>query len=252
MTPTVEHIVPPSETAPKRRLARWILGLACVAGVVAAATLLPLDEWLLGLVEWIRGAGGAGVAVFALTYALATVLFLPGSLLTLGAGFAYGPLAGTLLVSPVSVVGATAAFLLGRSVARGWIARRVSGNPRFAAIDEAIGTSGFKIVLLLRLSPVFPFNLLNYSLGLTRVRLRDYLLASFIGMLPGTFLYVYLGSLVTSAAEILGGRTPDAGPWGRVLFFGGLVATLAVTVLITRTARQALDRSLAAPRGAPS
>jgi uncharacterized membrane protein YdjX (TVP38/TMEM64 family) len=213
---------------------------------VAAALLLPLDRWLLGLVEWIRGAGGVGVAVYALAYGLATVLLLPGSLLTLGAGFAYGPVAGTLLVSPVSVAAATAAFLLGRTFARDWIARRVQGSPRFRAIDEAVGTTGFRIVLLLRLSPVFPFNVLNYALGLTRVRARDYVLASFLGMRPGTFMYVYLGSLVTSAAELASGQAPDAGPWRQVLFYGGLLATVVVTVLITRTARRALDRSLRA------
>jgi uncharacterized membrane protein YdjX (TVP38/TMEM64 family) len=239
-------------TSSRPRLGRWAFGLLVAGGLVAAATLLPLDRWLLDLVEWIRGAGGAGVAVFALVYGLATVLLLPGSLLTLGAGFAYGPIAGTLLVSPVSVVAATAAFLLGRSVARGWIARRVEGSPRFRAIDEAVGTGGFRIVLLLRLSPVFPFNVLNYALGLTRVRVRDYVLASFLGMLPGTFMYVYLGSLVTSAAELASGEAPDAGPWRQAMFYGGLLATVVVTVLITRTARRALDRSLRATgKGAP-
>ena len=117
-------------------------------------------------------------------------------------------------------------------------------HPRFAAIDEAIGESGFKIVFLLRLSPIFPFNLLNYALGVTRVRFRDYVIASLLGMLPGTFLYVYLGSLVTNASELLSGKRPEAGIWGQVLYWGGLAATLLVTVLITRIARKALDRAL--------
>ena len=106
----------------------------------------------------------------------------------------------------MSVAAATLAFVLGRTVARGWIARRIAGSPRFAAVDEAIGENGFRIVLLLRLSPLFPFNLLNYALGLTRLSLRDYVVASALGMLPGTILYVYLGSLVTSASE-----SPPAG-----------------------------------------
>ena len=132
-----------------------------------------MSEWLLQLVDWIRGAGPLGVGVYALAYVAATLFLLPGSILTLCAGFAYGPLRGTLLVSPVSVLAATLAFLLGRGILRGWISRRIEAYPRFKAIDKAIGESGFKIVLLLRLSPVFPFNLLNYALGLTRVLRKE-------------------------------------------------------------------------------
>lgn len=214
------------------------------AGLVGLVLFLPINEWALLLVEWIRGAGALGVGVYALTYVAATLLLLPGSILTAGAGFAYGPLWGTLLASPVSVLASTLAFVLGRSVARTWVSRRMEKHPRFAAIDEAIGESGFKIVFLLRLSPIFPFNLLNYALGVTRVRLRDYVIASLLGMLPGTFLYVYLGSLVTNASELLSGKRPAAGIWGQVLYWGGLAATVLVTVVITRIARKALDRAL--------
>jgi len=219
--------------------------LLAAAAAVAALLLLPTSRWLLALTSWIHGAGVMGALVYGLAYVVATVLALPGTILTLGAGFAYGPFYGTLLVSPASVVGATLAFVLGRSLARGWIERRLSRYPRFAAVDRAVGVDGFKIVLLLRLSPVFPFNFLNYALGLTRVTLRDYVVASAIGMLPGTVMYVYLGSLVTNAAELASGRRPQAGPWGQVLFWGGLLATVLVTVLLTRLTRQALDRALA-------
>jgi len=215
------------------------------AGVLAAAYLLPLGQWALSLVEWVRSAGATGVAAYFLVYVSAVVLLLPGSVLTLGAGFVYGPLYGTMFVSPASVLGATLAFLLGRSVARNWIAARVARNPKFAAIDEAVGRDGFKIVLLLRLSPVFPFSLLNYALGLTRVRLRDYVLASFLGMLPGTFLYVYLGSLITNTAQLVSGQRTQGGMAQQLFFWGGLAATVLVTVLITRTARRALDNALA-------
>ena len=126
-----------------------------------------------------------------------------------------------------------------------WISRRLGRDPRFTAIDAAVGANGFRIVLLLRLSPAFPFNLLNYGLGLTSVRLRDYLLGSFLGMLPGTALYVYIGSLVTSAAELSSGQRPDAGPWGHGLYWGGLGATLLVTVILTRIAKRALTAELA-------
>jgi uncharacterized membrane protein YdjX (TVP38/TMEM64 family) len=175
---------------------------------------------------------------------------LPGSVLTGGAGFAYGPLWGTLLVSPVSVAAAVVAFVLGRTLARGWISRRMAAHPRFVAIDEAIGKGGLRIVLLLRLSPVLPFNILNYALGLTRVRMRDYVLGSFIGMLPGTLLYVYVGSLVTNASELLSGVRAHAGGSRQALYWGGLVATAIVTVALTRMARGALQRAVNEPSSA--
>ncbi len=223
---------------------RAVVPLALVAGLLAAATQLPIERWALALVDWIGGAGALGVALFGITYVAAAVLLLPGWILTAGAGLAYGPAWGLLLASPVSVLAATAAFGVGRSVARRWVSRKVSVDPRFAAIDEAVGRSGFRIVFLLRLSPIFPFNLLNYALGLTRVRLRDYILASLLGMLPGTFLYVYLGSLVTSASEIAAGRRGPGGELRLALYLVGVAATLAVTVVVTRIARRALARAL--------
>ncbi len=223
---------------------RGLLAIGLLAAVVASFVFLPIARWALSLVEWVQGAGAAGAGVFALVYVAATALLLPGSLLTLGAGFAYGPVWGTVLISPVSVLAATVSFLLARFVARDWVARKVAAEPRFAAIDAAVGESGFKIVALLRLSPVLPFSLMNYALGLTRVRLRDYVLGSWLGMLPGTVMYVYLGSLVTSATQLASGDRPDSGAWGRALYWGGLAATLLVTIVITRVARRALDTTL--------
>ncbi len=231
--------------------ARKLIVVALVLGAIAAVYLLRVDRWVLSLVESIRGAGAIGVAIFAIAYVAAAVLLLPGSVLTAGAGFAYGPLWGTLLVSPVSVAAATLAFALGRTVARRWIARRIAENPRFAAIDEAIGESGLGIVLLLRLSPLLPFNLLNYGLGLTRVSLRDYVVGSALGMLPGTVLYVYLGSIVTSASELAAGGGEGAGASRFLLYWGGLVATVGVTWLLTRIARRALSRTIDSRPAAP-
>ena len=228
---------------------RWVKigGAAVVVALAAgAAVFLPVGEWAAQLVEWVRGAGVAGVAVYAAVYVIATVLMLPGSILTAGAGLAYGPWWGILLVSPVSVAAATVAFLLGRTVARGWIARRSAADPTFRAVDAAIGRHGLKIVLLLRLSPVFPFNILNYALGLTRVRLRDYVLGSFVGMLPGTFLYIYFGSLVGDVAMLSTGAAP-AGTTRQVFSLVGLAATVAVTIYITRVARRALADELSRP-----
>ena len=145
--------------------------------------------------------------------------------------------------------GSAATFLIARYLARGWVARRIARYPRFAAVDRAVGADGLRIVFLLRLSPVFPFNLLNYALGATRVRFRDYLLGA-LGMLPGTFLYVYLGSLgagvAIGASEVGGGGDGDGGV-GTVVKLAlqavGALATLAVTVVVARIAKQALAQT---------
>ena len=159
--------------------------VAVVAGLVAAGKFLPLKEYLLHLLAWTQSLGFWGPVVVVLFYIVACLLFLPGSILTIGAGFLFKLALGTATVSVGATLGACAAFWVGRTVARGWVAKKIGGNAKFAAIDEAVGREGFKIVLLTRLSPVFPFNLLNYAFGLTRVRFRSYALASWIGMLPG-------------------------------------------------------------------
>lgn len=224
---------------------KLLVAALVIGGLVALFTLLPVTTWLVTVVEWIHGQGPAGPVLFAVAYVLAAVLLLPGSVLTIGGGFAYGPLWGFALVSPVSVLAATAAFILGRTVARDWVTRRLGKDPRLAAIDAAVGKDGLKLVLLLRLSPLFPFNVLNYLLGLTRVRVRDFVLGSWIGMLPGTALYVYIGSLVTTSSELASGSRPSTGLAGHALLIVGLVATLGVTVLLTRIARRALRTALA-------
>lgn len=225
------------------RSSRMKLAVAAVAVAVAlvAARYLPVQDLLRDALAWIEGQGPAGAVVFALLYILACVLFLPGSLLTLGAGVIYGVVKGTILISVASTLGATAAFLVGRYLARGWVARRVAANPKFQAIDDAVGREGWKIVGLTRLSPVFPFNLLNYAYGVTKVSLRDYFFASWIGMFPGTVMYVYLGSLAGNLATLGtpgGQRTPAQ--WA--LYGVGLLATAAVTVYVTRLAKAALAK----------
>ena len=203
---------------------------------------VPLQAALVSLLGWARGAGGWGVLGFFAAYVAGTVLFLPGSVLTLGAGFVYGLWAGVPLVSAASVAGASLAFALGRTAARPWVERRAREHPRFAAVDAAVARRGFRVVLLLRLSPVLPFNLLNYALSLTRVSFGDYLGASALGMLPGTVLYVYLGSLVVELGELASGGRPSGGWAARALLLAGLVATAGLTVWLARVARAALER----------
>lgn len=221
------------------------LGLAVLAlGAVALlARFLPLGDWTLRAVEMVRDTGATGAAVYFGIYVAAVILMVPGSALTIGAGFAWG-FAGVALVWPAATTAAIVSFWLGRTVARGWVARKVAASPRFRAVDEAVGEDGFKFVLLFRLSPLFPFGFLNLVLGLSRVRARDYVLATVSGILPGTFLYIYVGTLVTNAAALAEGERPEAGVWGRVAFWGGLVATVLVTTLITRAARKKLREAL--------
>jgi uncharacterized membrane protein YdjX (TVP38/TMEM64 family) len=202
-----------------------------------------LTDLITGLAESARATGAIGVMLFFVVYVLATVLVLPGSILTLAAGFAYGPLWGLAVASPASVAGATCAFVLGRTVLRRWAERKLAASDRARAIDAAVERDAFRLVLLLRLSPVIPFSVLNYVLSLSNVPLRTYVVASFIGMLPATALYVYLGSLVPAAAQ-LAGATSETSTAQMVLYAVGFVATVAVVVLGTRAARQALRGTL--------
>jgi uncharacterized membrane protein YdjX (TVP38/TMEM64 family) len=214
--------------------------VALLGGAVVAAVVLGrhAGAYLGTFTTWVESLGVWGPAVFIVGYAVAVVAFVPGSVLTLAAGAIFGLGAGTAYVLVAATLGATAAFLVSRTFARAAVERRLAGNPRFTALDRAVAAEGRRIVFLLRLSPVFPFNLLNYALGLTKVRTADYVLAS-LGMLPGTLLYVYSGSVVGDAAVQAGsGGGADAATWAiRIL---GLAATAVVTILVTRTARTAL------------
>lgn len=221
---------------------KWLLVAAIAAAALVALRLLPVGEWARLLVERVHGAGALGVVAFGAIYLLSPLLLLPASVLTLGAGFLYGRVYGTLLASPVSVAAAAIAFLLGRTLLRKRVEGRIAGDQRFEAIDKAVAENGFKIVFLLRLSPVVPFNLLNYALGVTRVPFLTYLGASVVGMLPGTFLYVSIGAAATSAAQLGHARGPSAALWV------GVAATVVVVVVITIIARRALKTALETDR----
>ena len=190
--------------------------------------------------EWVKGLGVWGPVAFIAGYVVAAVLFIPGSLLTLAGGAIFGLTKGVMIVFLAAVLGSSAAFLVSRYVARSSVERRLAGNARFAAIDRAVGAQGRKIVFLLRLSPVFPFNLLNYGLGLTNVRFVDYVIAS-IGMLPGTLLYVYYGKVIGDVAALAGGTAMEKGPADYAILILGLAATIVVTTIVTRIARRALS-----------
>ncbi|MDY6784678.1 MAG: TVP38/TMEM64 family protein [Cyanobacteriota bacterium] len=201
------------------------------------------QQWLRNALQWIDSLGAAGAIAFILLYIVATVAFLPGSILTLGAGVVFNIFLGSLYVFLGATLGATAAFLVGRYLARGWVAKKIEGNKKFRAIDEAVGREGLKIVLLTRLSPIFPFNLLNYAYGITGVSLKDYIIGS-VGMIPGTVMYVYIGSLAGSLATVGTDAQPDNPTLQWTIRIIGFIATVAVTLYVTKVARKALDEEV--------
>ncbi len=223
-----------------------IFKIALIVGTLIVVSIIwPVAEWMQFFIVWVKASGVWGIMAFAVIYILATVLFLPGSILTLGAGFIYGPYWGTLLVSPVSVLAAFIAFSLARGKLRPWVMAKVGGNKNFIAVDQAVGDQGFKIVMLLRLSPLFPFNFLNYMLGLTGVKAKSYVLASFIGMLPATFLYTYLGSLVLSITELANAPKQGAEDAQNIFMWIGFAVTVMVTTYVTIISRRVLKAMIA-------
>jgi uncharacterized membrane protein YdjX (TVP38/TMEM64 family) len=224
----------------------WAVAALLLLG--AAGWLLPVREWLGAALTWAAAHGEGSALLFLALYVLATVCLVPGLILTLAAGAIFGLARGVALVSAGSVLGASAAFFIGRTFAREWTQQRIAAWPRFRALDGALAERGFSIVLLTRLSPLFPFNLLNYAYGVTAVRARDYVVASWLGMLPATVLYVYAGSAATNLAQALSGRV-RTGRTGTVLWIVGLAATVAVTALVTRLARRRLEQETPHERG---
>jgi uncharacterized membrane protein YdjX (TVP38/TMEM64 family) len=238
------------------RINKYIkLGILILSGLTLVATPVQAQEvaiqtgfnpqeLLRNALQWVNDLGAVAPLVFILIYIIATVAFLPGSVLTLGAGVLFGVIKGSVYVFIGATLGATLAFLVGRYLARGWISKKIAGNQKFKAIDQAVGKEGLKIVLLTRLSPIFPFNLLNYGLGVTGVYLKDYVLGS-VGMIPGTIMYVYIGSLAGSIATIGSESQPDANPIAQwTIRIIGFIATVVVTLYVTKIARKALDESI--------
>jgi len=227
-----------------RNGSRVLIAAGLLVLLAVAAMILPVKDWLRVALTWTAEHRTTAALSFIALYVVATVCLVPGIILTVAAGALFGLALGTVLVSIGSVLGATAAFVLGRTFARDWIGHRIEGWPKVRALDRALGTRGFWVVLLTRLSPMFPFNLLNYAYGITAVRPRDFVVASWIGMLPATMVYVYAGSAAANLAEALTGHVETDGA-RRMLLWVGLAATITVTVLVTRLARRQLERELA-------
>ncbi|NJO48707.1 MAG: TVP38/TMEM64 family protein [Leptolyngbyaceae cyanobacterium RM2_2_4] len=214
-------------------------------GVAILCHYFNLQTLLQSALLWVKNLGSVGIVAFVVIYNLATVLFIPGSLLTMGGGALYGMFWGSVYVVIAATLGATIAFLIGRYYARDWVAKQLQGHSKFQAIDQAVAKEGLRIVLLTRLSPIFPFNLLNYAFGVTCVSLKDYVVGS-MGMIPGSVIYVYLGSLVGDIA-LLGmpqemNSQAQTAQW--LVKIVGFLATVAVSLYITRIAKKALNQTV--------
>ncbi|MCC5608286.1 TVP38/TMEM64 family protein [Nostoc sp. CHAB 5834] len=235
----------------KKRLLNSKLKLLLLSCLIATLIIVAKQFNFQGLLQtsviWVESLGVLGPIAYIAIYNLATLLFIPGSLLTLKGGCLFGVFWGSIYVLIAAIVGATLAFLIGRYLSRDWVSRQMEQHPKFKAIDLAVAKEGWKIVLLTRLCPIFPFNLLNYAFGVTQVSLKDYILGS-LGIIPGTLMYVYIGSLAGNLAMINTSYQPitsETQVWQWVMRVVGLIATVAVTVYITKVAHKALAQSVA-------
>lgn len=200
---------------------------------------LPLSEWLEQALTWIESNERIAWLVFGLVYIAAIVLLLPGSVFSLAAGYLFGVWQGWAVVVVSATIGAILSLLIGRSLLREWVVKRARDMANFDHLDNAVSNKGFLIVFLTRLSPAFPFSLINYVYGVTKIKLRDYAIATFFGIMPASLLYIYLGSTAKNLQDVLGGNI-ESSPAQQWLLYAGLLATLIVTVIITRIATKAL------------
>lgn len=249
VTPRAQADPASSVSGSKKSALALLLALAVTLTVVLIR--YPVAEWLLSLAGWARANPLKSMLLYLICYVAVTVLMAPGWILTVAAGYLYGWLAGTLLVSLASLLGAIAAFQVGRTLAHDWVAHKARDFPRFNALNKAIRSKGFTVVFLTRVSIVFPYNLLNYLYGLTHVRLAEYALATWLGMLPVIALYVFAGATAEDVVALARGEV-DTGMAGIVLSLVAFAAVLTVVVVITRTATRILDEDLAREEAPPT
>jgi uncharacterized membrane protein YdjX (TVP38/TMEM64 family) len=221
-------------TLPFVRYAKAVLLALVIVGAFFALRLLPIGTYLTDFQHYVRAAGPIGYVLYALGYGIVALVF-PGSVLTIGAGAIFGVVGGSIVVVCGATIAATIAFVLARTVLRKRIERTTAGNAKFAAVDKAIAAEGVKIVFLVRLAAVFPFTIVNYAFGLTGIRLVPYVVATAIGILPGTIAFVYIGA--AGAAVATADRT-------KLIFtIAGLVVALAVSIFVARIAHAAIRRA---------
>jgi len=222
-----------------------LIGLIIIILIILMRQI-NIQAVLQTLILWVESLGILAPIVYIIIYNIATLLFIPGSLLTLKGGCLFGLFWGAVYVLIAATVGATLAFLIGRYLSRNWVLQQIEKYPKFTAINQAVAKEGWKIVLLTRLSPIFPFNLLNYAFGVTQISLKDYMLGS-LGIVPGTIMYVYIGSLAGNLAltnindQLV---TPETQIWQWIMQGLGLIATVGVTLYITKIAQKALNQTV--------
>ncbi|XP_030548159.1 TVP38/TMEM64 family membrane protein slr0305 [Rhodamnia argentea] len=224
---------------------RVALLLSLLLAAVVACFTLPVEKILKDFLLWVEhDLGPWGPLVLAVAYIPLTVLAVPASVLTLGGGYLFGLPVGFVADSIGATIGAGAAFLLGRTIARSFVISKLKDYPRFRSVALAIHKSGFKIVLLLRLVPLLPFNMLNYLLSVTPVPIGEYMLASWIGMMPITLALVYVGTTLKDLSDVTHGWSEfSTTRW--VLIFLGLMVSVVLMFCVTRVAKSALEKALA-------
>ncbi|AHJ27229.1 TVP38/TMEM64 family protein [Nodularia spumigena CS-584] len=228
------------------RTLKFLIITFLIITLIFLAQYINIPVILNNSILWVQSLGVFGPIAYIVIYNLATILFIPGSLLTLKGGCLFGLFWGAVYVLIAAIIGAILAFILGRYLSRDWVSQQINKHPQFQAIDLAVAKEGWKIVLLTRLCPIFPFNLLNYAFGVTQVSLKDYILGSF-GIIPGTVMYVYMGSLAGDLAMINQNNppiNPEAQIWQWVMQIIGLIATIAITIYMTKIAQKALGESM--------
>jgi len=216
--------------------------LVLVATIVVLVVVFHIQDRFLDLLQWLRNNRTEGAFAFVGIYAVCTVFLVPGALLTLGAGFVFGILVGLLVVVVGAGIGLNLAFLLGRYVFRDAVARKVSEYPKFAAVDAAVEKEGWKIVFLLRLAPIVPFTAFNYAMSVTKVQFLHYAIPSCIGIIPGTAMFCYFGSLASDLSTISSEGPDRTTQWIIIAVSGVLI--IAAVVVITRMARRAINNAL--------
>lgn len=230
-------VMPEIQRETRRGHLKWIVIAATVAIFASAYAFLPIGDWLHSFQTWVQAYGPVGWVIFVVVYALTAFFLIPASILSIGAGVAYG-LWGFPLVVIGASLGSALSFLAARYVFHDRVQEKITHYPRFRAVNEAIRDEGWKVVILLRLSPALPFSLQNWFLGLTPVGFWPSQIATFFGIMPGTLLYIWVSSLGGEAAA---GNLSSDTSLARYLVLGlGLLATLVVTVVITRKAQQKL------------
>lgn len=214
-----------------------LAGVLLLAAFIAALRFLPVGVWIEQFQGWVKGLGPIGYVVYVLAYVVVCVTFLPASPLTIGAGAIFGFVEGTIVVIIGATLGATASFLLGRTIMRRKIEAMAANNAKFRALDRAIAREGGKIVFLIRLAPVFPFAYINFAFGLTGVRLLSYVVATFFGIIPVTLAFVYIADAATRTATV------DMSTTRLIINIVGVVIAIVVTAFVTRIALRAVRKA---------